>query len=374
MDLNSVERLEEYSTIESEKYSPPPKTMDSNTALRQVFSAYLHPYLLDLVFPVGEPRYQNESLGATADAMGSGVEMGVVSRGLPGKQHNSIAPSKGSVVFRDVVLRYPSSPSPVLNGVSFELPAGKRLGVVGRTGAGKSSLITALFRLVELDAGQILLDGHDAATLPLLALRESIGIVPQEPTLFRGTLRTNLDPFSQHSDEEIWQALRISRLEAYVRSLGQQQEKRTFIPLEISGEDVLDLVQVAEKGSNFSQGQRQLLCLARALLHAPSLLILDECTASVDAQTDALIQEAVRYGLPHSTVMCIAHRLQTVVFYDLILFLDAGAVKEVGCPHALLQDETSAFFQLCQSSGMLEELQETAASAARERQGGVRLS
>ncbi|RYH20088.1 ATP-binding cassette domain-containing protein [archaeon] len=368
MDLNSVERLEEYSTIVSEKYNPPPKTMDNNTALRQVFSVYVHPRILDLLFPVERTVNCNDSTD-DPEVVGRGVEMRARTRESSSELHSKTVFPPGHLIFRDVFLRYPSSPSPVLKGVSFDLPGGKRLGVVGRTGAGKSSLITALFRLVELEEGQIMLDGQDIATLPLLALRETIGIVPQEPSLFRGTLRSNLDPFSQHSDQEIWQALRIARLEAHIRCLGQQQEKSIFIPLEVTGEDVLDLVQVAEKGSNFSQGQRQLLCLARALLHSPSLLILDECTASVDAQTDALIQEAVRYGLPNSTVMCIAHRLQTVVYYDMILFLDAGEVREVGCPHALLQDESSAFFQLCQSSGMLEELKEIAALAARERQG-----
>ncbi|RYH28462.1 ATP-binding cassette domain-containing protein [archaeon] len=371
MDLNSVERIEEYSTTPSEKYNPPPEIMGDNAALRRVFFPYLHDRILDFFLPVESPVGEVSSK-EVAESLERGVEMKARPTGLGVLQkragHNPMWPSSGHLVFRNVYLRYPTSPTPVLRGVNFDLPGGKRLGVVGRTGAGKSSLVSALFRLVELEGGQILLDNRDTSVLPLLSLRQAIGIVPQEPSLFGGTLRSNLDPFTEHSDQDIWNALRIARLEDYIRSLAQQQQQDTTSPLSpSSSSNVLNSVQVAERGGNFSRGQRQLLCLARALLRPPPLLILDECTASVDAQTDALIQEAVRYGLPSSTVLCIAHRLQTVAYYDLILLLDGGEVREFGCPHSLLQNENSAFFQLCQSSGALEELKEIAAQAAQER-------
>eukprot|EP01039_Chlorochromonas_danica_P005988 gene5988-6595_t len=288
------------------------------------------------------------------------------------------------VTFHHLCLRYASSSSPVLRDVSFDIPAGSKVGVVGRTGAGKSSLITALFRLVEPESGEIWIDGVNVLRLPLLHLRSSLAIVPQEPTLFRGSLRSNMDPFGEHSDEEIWTALRAARLEekllSYLPSGGSDAEggsERSSSNLTggggggggggSKGVNLLDSLQVAEKGSNFSLGQRQLLCMARAILRKAKVLVLDECTASVDHDTDAMIQETVRYGLPACTVICIAHRLHTVAYYDRILLLERGQVQEFGCPNDLLEDSQSAFHALCQASGAFEDLKTIAVQAAQSR-------
>ncbi|KAJ3338094.1 Multidrug resistance-associated protein 4 [Kappamyces sp. JEL0680] len=199
-----------------------------------------------------------------------------------------------------------------------------KIGVVGRTGAGKSSLLQALFRIVEPSPSKsIVLDGFAISELGLRQLRSSLSIIPQDPFCFIGTIRSNLDPFGEYTDQELWNVLEAVELKAVVSSLE---------------------VPVAENGSNWSVGERQLICLARAILRNSKVLVLDEATSSVDPKTDQLIQKAIRSegGLfAGSTVLTIAHRLFTVIDYDMILVLDQGQVQEFGPPSELLDKERS---------------------------------
>ncbi|KAH9747867.1 ABC transporter C family member 2 [Citrus sinensis] len=243
-------------------------------------------------------------------------------------------PSSGSIKFEDVVLRYRPELPPVLHGLSFTIPPSDKVGIVGRTGAGKSSMLNTLFRIVELERGRILIDGFDIAKFGLMDLRKILGIIPQSPVLFSGTVRFNLDPFSEHSDADLWEALERAHLKDAIRrnSLG------------------LD-AQVSEAGENFSVGQRQLLSLSRALLRRSKILVLDEATAAVDVRTDALIQKTIREEFKSCTMLIIAHRLNTIIDCDRILLLDSGRVLEYDTPEELLSNEGSSFSKMVQSTG-----------------------
>ncbi|KAG0061844.1 hypothetical protein BGZ90_003357 [Linnemannia elongata] len=246
-------------------------------------------------------------------------------------------PSEGSLEFKNVTLRYRPDLPPVLRDISFSIQAGHKLGVVGRTGAGKSSLIQALFLLSELDVGsQIVLDGIDTQTIGTADLRSHIAIIPQDPVLFEGTFRYNLDPLERHTEQELWQVLETSDLKSYVQAL----------------EGGLDAIVLA-KGENLSVGQRQLVCLSRALLAKCKIVVLDEATASVDMATDALIQRAIRSDFADATVITIAHRINTIIDYDRILVMHDGQVAEYDTPQALLQDPRSIFSSLVNESGVL---------------------
>ncbi|GLT67384.1 hypothetical protein SLA2020_396980 [Shorea laevis] len=243
-------------------------------------------------------------------------------------------PSSGSIRFEDVVMRYRPELPPVLHGISFKISPSDKVGIVGRTGAGKSSLLNTLFRIVELERGRILIDGCDIAKFGLMDLRKVLGIIPQSPVLFSGTVRFNLDPFNEHNDADLWEALERAHLKDAIRrnSLGLDAE-------------------VSEAGENFSVGQRQLLSLARALLRRSKILVLDEATAAVDVRTDALIQKTIREEFKSCTMLIIAHRLNTIIDCDRILLLDSGRVLEYDTPEALLSKEGSAFSKMVQSTG-----------------------
>ena len=275
-------------------------------------------------------------------------------------------PKTGSIQFDKVALRYRDGLPLALDGLSFQIKSGQCCGVVGRTGAGKSTLTTALFRLVEIETGRILLDGVDLATIGLTDVRgrtHGMSIIPQDPVLFPGTLRECIDPFGSSTDDEIIDALAAVRV-ANVETRG------------LSALD--DLIE--ESGSNFSVGktlvaiwssslpnfffidyffltlfsdlgERQLLCLARAIISKPKVLVLDEATASVDAETDAFIQRMLRNRFEDTTLLTIAHRLNTIMDYDVILVMDNGKAKEFGSPRDLLKVENGLFSELVDSTG-----------------------
>jgi ABC-type multidrug transport system fused ATPase/permease subunit len=282
-------------------------------------------------------------------------------------------PSQGSVDFIGYSTRYRADLEPVLRDVTFSIKPLEKVGIVGRTGAGKSSLALALFRGLEADTGKILIDGVDIGLIGLQDLRESITIVPQDPTLFTGTIRSNLDPFSLFTDEDIFTALRRVQLIGAATSTTNPSTplvtSRPTTPISpstpITNKNIfLNLSStVTESGNNLSQGQRQLLCLARALLKNPKVLMMDEATASIDYNTDSKIQETIREL--KSTIITIAHRLQTIVDYDKVLVLDKGCVVEYGHPHELLKkDGKNAIFKgMCETSGDLEALQKAAKKA-----------
>eukprot|EP01125_Pyxidicula_operculata_P007654 TRINITY_DN2595_c0_g1_i1.p1 TRINITY_DN2595_c0_g1~~TRINITY_DN2595_c0_g1_i1.p1 ORF type:complete len:1040 (-),score=251.73 TRINITY_DN2595_c0_g1_i1:92-3211(-) len=242
-------------------------------------------------------------------------------------------PSKGGIEFKDFSFAYHIGP-PVLKHLSFKIKSQHKIGVVGRTGAGKSSMMQALFRIEEPVTGTIVIDGVDITKLGLRDLRSSISIIPQDPTLFIGTVRYNLDPFDEHQDKEIWNALELVHLKETISKLKGQ----------------LDFV-VTENGSNFSVGQRQLMCMARALLRKTKVLLLDEATASVDVETDALLQQTIRKQFKNCTVITIAHRLNTIMDSDKILVLDQGKVAEYDKPAKLLENKNGLFYSMVQASG-----------------------
>ncbi|KAF1850938.1 uncharacterized protein K460DRAFT_391320 [Cucurbitaria berberidis CBS 394.84] len=350
---------------------------------------------------------------------------------IPETRPPSNWPSRGSVEFIGYSTRYRSDFDLVLNNLTFKILPGEKVGIVGRTGAGKSSMALALFRALEAEKGKILVDDVDIGLIGLQDLRENIVMVPQDPTLFSGTIRSNLDPFSVFTDEEIFTALR----EVHLISPTSQPASGTATPTESAsppqpieipnptagavtadvnasysastvnpgsilanrdwqrGEAQDDTIvvmpnghlasndeiakaamatdnknpfrnlnsPVSESGSNLSQGQRQLLCLARALLKAPKVLLMDEATASIDYATDSKIQETIR--LIKNTTITIAHRLQTIMDYDKVLVLDKGVVIEYGDPYELVQKDSGNFRAMCETSGELEALTSAAKAA-----------
>ncbi|CAN7939451.1 unnamed protein product, partial [Ixodes hexagonus] len=242
-------------------------------------------------------------------------------------------PRSGAVSFRSFSTRYRDGLDLVLREINLDICPGEKLGIVGRTGAGKSTIALSLFRIIEAAAGKIVVDDVDIATLGLHDLRSRITIIPQDPVLLRGTLRFNLDPAGQHSTEELWTALDKSHIGNVFR--------------EDCGLDF----EVAEGGLNLSVGQRQLVCLARAVLRKTKILVLDEATASVDMKTELLVQQTLRDAMRDCTVLTIAHRLRTVLTSDRVVVMDQGGVVEVGNPAKLLDDVTSSFYAMAREAG-----------------------
>ncbi|KAF2876322.1 P-loop containing nucleoside triphosphate hydrolase protein [Massariosphaeria phaeospora] len=248
-------------------------------------------------------------------------------------------PEHGEIVFDNVQMRYRDGLPLVLKGFGMHVKAGERIGVVGRTGAGKSSIMSTLFRLVELSGGSITIDGVNIATVGLHDLRSKLAIIPQDPTLFKGTIRSNLDPFNEYSDLDLWSALRQADL---VSNDAAMEDK--------SGRIHLDSV-VEEEGLNFSLGQRQLMALARALVRGSQIIVCDEATSSVDFETDQKIQQTIIDGFKGKTLLCIAHRLKTIIRYDRICVMDAGSIAELDTP-LRLYDAGGVFRSMCDGSGI----------------------
>lgn len=254
-------------------------------------------------------------------------------------------PQRGEIVFNEVQMRYREGLPLVLHGLNMTVGGGERIGVVGRTGAGKSSIMSALFRLVELTSGNISIDGVNISTVGVKDLRTRLAIIPQDPTLFRGTIRSNLDPFNEHSDLELWSALRQSDLVDASSNL--EDNSKTTSRIHLDG-------VVEEEGLNFSLGQRQLMALARALVRGSQIIVCDEATSSVDMETDQKIQRTMATAFRGKTVLCIAHRLKTIIGYDRICVMDQGRIIDLDTPLRLWEDG-GVFRGMCDRSGIRRE-------------------
>jgi len=240
-------------------------------------------------------------------------------------------PNNGRIVYTDVNLRYSSNSERVLKEISFVVESKQKIGIVGRTGAGKSSIISTLFRMYEF-RGTIIVDDVDINSVSIELLRSKISIIPQDPVLFSGTIRNNLDPYGEYSDKDLWDALEEVEMKKLVGNLN---------------------ISISEGGSNFSIGQRQLLCLARAIIRNNIILVLDEATANVDPQTDSLIQRTIKKTFSDCTVITIAHRLHTIMDSDRVLVMDSGHAVEYDHPKVLLENKNGMFYNMVREAGLL---------------------
>ncbi|OCH88007.1 multidrug resistance-associated ABC transporter [Obba rivulosa] len=250
-------------------------------------------------------------------------------------------PEQGQVEFKNVELAYRPGLPLVLKGVDFSVRPGEKVGIVGRTGAGKSSLLQALFRMVDVTGGAIEIDGHNIADIGLHVLRSRLALVPQDSVLFKGTLRENIDPENTRTDAELISALQRSWLLPKDGKPDPVTEAKFSLNASISDE-----------GSNYSAGEKQLLALCRALVKNSRVIVLDEATSNVDVETDAKVQKTIQTEFASSTLMCIAHRLNTIVYYDRIIVMDAGQVAEFDTPLNLFDKEGSIFRTLCNEAGL----------------------
>ncbi|CAF0716997.1 unnamed protein product [Brachionus calyciflorus] len=248
----------------------------------------------------------------------------------------SLWPNNGKIIFRNYSVKYREDADFVLKNINAEITPGEKIGIVGRTGAGKSSLTLALFRLLEHSTGDIIIDDVNIKNIGLHDLRHKLTIIPQDPVIFSGSIRMNLDPFSKHSDAEIWNALELSHLKDFIMNSDDKLEFRC-----------------AEDGNNLSVGQRQLICLARALLRKTKILILDEATASVDHNTDELIQQTIRAQFSDCTVLTIAHRLNTIMDSSRIMVLDKGKIVEFDSPKVLLSNKLGYFYSMAKDADLV---------------------
>lgn len=252
-------------------------------------------------------------------------------------------PASGSIEFCDVDMRYRENLPLALNNLNIKIRSGEKIGVVGRTGAGKSTIYQLLLGFVDPVRGSIVIDGMDISKLGLHDLRESVAIIPQEPTLFHGTVRTNLDPLERYSDETLIQAL----AQVGLSSDAEQQASHSAAPLDLQS-------KITGGGANLSTGQRQLLSLARALVRKTKIVLIDEATASVDYQMDLKIQNILRGSLQDCTVVAIAHRISTIIGYDRVIVMGSGKVMEFDDPLTLWRRSDSEFRKLCDHSKITE--------------------
>ncbi|XP_032133066.1 multidrug resistance-associated protein 1-like isoform X1 [Sapajus apella] len=246
-------------------------------------------------------------------------------------------PNKGVVEFINYQARYRDDLSLALQDITFQTHGEEKIGIVGRTGAGKSTLSNCLFRIVERAGGKIIIDGIDISTIGLHDLRSKLNIIPQHPILFSGTLQMNLDPLNKYSDSKLWKVLELCHLKEFVQSLPEKL-----------------LYEISEGGENLSVGQRQLLCLARALLRKTKILILDEATASIDFETDKLVQTTIRKEFSDCTILTIAHRLQSITDSDRVLVLDSGRIVEFEAPQKLIHQK-GLFYEMTTEAGITQD-------------------
>lgn len=248
-------------------------------------------------------------------------------------------PTHGAIKFENYSARYRPELDLSLRNINIDIKPQERIGIVGRTGAGKSSLTLALFRIIEAAEGRIIIDGVPTDSIGLRDLRHHLSIIPQDSQVFEGTVRENIDPTNEYTDEEIWHALELAHLKDHIKSLGKDELES----------------MLTEGGGNLSVGQRQLMCLARALLIPTRILVLDEATAAVDVETDQVIQETIRTAFKNRTILTIAHRINTILDSDRILVLDSGKIAEFDSPEALLKNRESLFYSLCQEAGVTKD-------------------
>jgi ABC-type multidrug transport system fused ATPase/permease subunit len=237
-------------------------------------------------------------------------------------------PMEGKIQFENYKLRYREELQPVLKGINLTIHSRKKIGIIGRTGAGKSSIFQALFRLIDKSTtdGKILIDGIDINRICLNDLRSILNIIPQSPVLFSNTLRYNLDPFRHYTDEQLWNALEAVQLKTKIDKFNEKLN-----------------IQIAEYGSNFSVGECQLICVARAILKQSKILLIDEATAHVDTKTDELIQQILREKFINQTIITIAHRLNTIMDSDKIVVMNDGVIAEYGTPTEILNKQNQLF-------------------------------
>ncbi|KAK4129639.1 P-loop containing nucleoside triphosphate hydrolase protein [Parathielavia appendiculata] len=288
---------------------------------------------------------------------------------LGGESPPAAWPTEGRIEVNDLVVAYAPDLPPVLKGLTFSINRNERIGVVGRTGAGKSSLTLALFRFLAARSGSIHVDGLDISKIKLHDLRSRLAIIPQDPVLFSGTIRSNLDPFNHHTDAELRDCLERVHLVTNPSS-SHTSTTTTAAAAALPGDGsaansvapkntnpFADLSSpVSEGGLNLSQGQRQLLCLARAIVSRPKVMVLDEATSAVDMHTDALIQRSIREEFGDATLLVIAHRLSTIADFDRVLVLSDGRVAEFGTPRELWEIPGGMFRAMCEESGERERL------------------
>ncbi|GAB1310178.1 ATP-binding cassette transporter protein [Madurella fahalii] len=280
---------------------------------------------------------------------------------LDGKRPPAAWPTEGRIEVNDLVVGYAPDLPPVLKGLTFSVNRNERIGVVGRTGAGKSSLTLALFRFLEARSGSIHIDGLDISKIRLHDLRSRLAIIPQDPVLFSGTVRSNLDPFDKHTDAELRDCLeRVHLVAPQDSAAAAPSQSGTSTPSTSSPKNANIFHSlsspISEGGLNLSQGQRQLLCLARAIVARPRVMVLDEATSAVDMATDTLIQRSIREEFGDATLLVIAHRLSTIADFDRVLVLSDGRVAEFGTPRELWELEGGMFRAMCEESGERDKL------------------
>ncbi|KAK6461643.1 P-loop containing nucleoside triphosphate hydrolase protein [Scheffersomyces coipomensis] len=259
-------------------------------------------------------------------------------------------PQNGEIIFKDYSTKYRPELDLVLKNINLDIKAKEKIGIVGRTGAGKSSITLSLFRIIEPFQGQIDIDNVKTGDIGLADLRQKLSIIPQDSQVFEGTIRSNLDPTNAYNDEQIWKALELSHLKDHVHKMYDDRDK------EIEIETPLD-VKVSEGGGNLSIGQRQLMCLGRVLLKmtTSNILVLDEATAAVDVETDQILQQTIRTEFKDKTIITIAHRLNTILDSDKIIVLEKGEVAEFDTPENLLKKKDSLFYSLCKQGGFVHD-------------------
>lgn len=275
-------------------------------------------------------------------------------------------PQRGEIKFIDYSTKYRPELDLVLKKINLDIKPKEKIGIVGRTGAGKSSITLALFRIIEAFDGNINIDGIDTSSIGLYDLRHKLSIIPQDSQVFEGTIRSNLDPTDEYTDDQIWKALELSHLKDHVLKMYDQRESDNDNDNDNDQNDEEGdtnsntnplLVKISEGGANLSIGQRQLMCLGRVLLklNYSNILVLDEATAAVDVETDQILQETIRSEFKDKTIITIAHRLNTILDSDRILVLEKGQVAEFDTPSNLLKKKDSLFYALCEQGGFIND-------------------